>query len=237
MNKSIIGIIAAGAILASLPAIAQQPAPKGSDSGAPAATPAAPATKPLATTPAAPATAKAPVVAKAAPVVIPRGVFVNGQLPGQDLAKDRLIGAKVQNKDGQVIGDIEDLLINRFNGQVQGVIMGTGGFLGVGEKKIGVALNALQFTQKDGKTVVSLPSATKEVLTALPAFKRAEPPKGIIDRTKEKAKELSDKTKETAKDAAAAVKEKTGPAIEKAKDAAGAAVDKAKEAVKPAEKK
>ena len=164
-------------------------------------------------------------------------MFLNGQLPGQDLAKDRLIGAKVQNKDGQIIGDIEDLLINRFNGQVQGVIMGTGGFLGVGEKRIGVALNALQFTQKDGKTVVSLPSASKEVLIALPAFQRAEPKKGIVDRTKEKAKELTDKSKETAKDAAATVKDKAGPVMEKAKDAAGAAVDKAKEAVKPAEKK
>lgn len=226
MNKSILGLIAAGAMIASIPAIAQQPAP------ATTPTPTAPATKPgVAATPA------TPPIAKKAPVVIPRGVFLNGQLPGQDLAKDRLIGAKVQNKDGQIIGDIEDLLVNRFNGQVQGVIMGTGGFLGVGEKKVGVALNALQFTQKDGKTVISLPSASKEVLTALPAFQRAEPKKGIVDRTKEKAKELTDKSKETAKDAAATVKDKAGPVMEKAKDAAGAAVDKAKEAVKPAEKK
>ena len=204
MNKPFFGLLAAGAMLASIPALAQQKAP---------------------TPPPAAAAAKTPVV-------IPKGVFVKGQIPGQYLAKDRLIGAKVQNKDGQIIGDIEDLIINGINNQVQAVIMGTGGFLGVGEKKVGVLLSALVRTTKDGKTVLSLPSATKEVLGAVPAFVRAEPKKGLVDRTKEKAQELTDKTKETAKDAAASVKEKAGPALEKAKDAAGAVVEKAKDAVK-----
>ena len=189
MNKPFFGLLAAGAMLASIPALAQQKAP----------TPPAAAAKPA--------------------VVIPKGVFVKGQIPGQYLSKDRLIGASVQNKDGQVIGSIEDLIINGINNQVQAVIVGTGGFLGVGEKKIGVQLTALQFALKDGKTVIVLPLATKEVLTALEPFQRAEPKKGVIDRTKEKAKELTDRTKETAKDAAAAVKEKTAPVIEKAKEA------------------
>ncbi len=202
MIKTLIGLAAAGALLASLPAFAQQ---------------------------------KAPEAAKSA-VVIPKGVFVKGQLSSQYMARDRLIGAKIQNKDGQIIGDIEDLIVGPGN-EIEGVVMGTGGFLGAGEKKIGVRLQALQFSQKDGKTVVSLPAASKEVLGALESFKRAEPKKSLIERTKEKAKELSDKTKETAKDAAATAKEKAGPALEKAKDAAGSAVEKAKEAVKPAEKK
>ena len=206
MNKPLLSLLAATAMLVSIPALAQQKAP----ATAPAATPAV------------------------KPVAIPRGVFVTGQTPGQWLAKDRLIGAKVQNKDGVIIGDIEDLIVNPITNQISGVIMGSGGFLGVGEKKIGVALTALVQTTKDGKTVITLPSATKEVLAAVPAFQRAEPKKSLVDRTKEKAKELTDKTKETAKDAAAAVKEKAGPAIEKAKEATGKAVEKAKEAVSPA---
>ena len=204
MNKPILSLIAAGAMLVSIPALAQQKAP------APATTPAAtPAPK---------------------PVVIPRGVFVTGQTPGQWLAKDRLIGSQVVNKDGHIIGTIDDLIVNPITNQVSGVILGAGGFLGVGTKQVGVALNALVQTTKDGKTVISLPAATKEVLGAVPAFQRAEPKKTATERAKEKAKEIGEK----AKDAAAAVKEKAAPVIERAKDATGKAVEKAKEAVTPA---
>lgn len=173
---------------------------------------------------------KAAAPAKAA-VTLPPNTFVKNQFPGQYLAKDRLIGAKVESKDGTIIGDIEDLIIGP-NNAIQGVIMGTGGFLGAGEKKVGVVLGALRFSQKDGKTVISLPQATKEVLAAVEPYQRAEPKKSIIEKGKEKAKELVDKTKETTKDAAAAAKEKAGPVVEKAKEAVGGAVDKAKEAVK-----
>lgn len=193
MKKPLIGLLAAGALLGGVPAVAQQQ--------------------------------KAP----APTVAIPKNTFVRGQEPGQYLAKDRLIGAKVQNKDGAIIGDIEDLIVTREN-EVVGVVMGTGGFLGAGEKKVGVRLSALQVSTKDGKLTVSLPQASKEVLAALEPFKRAEPKKSALERAKEKAKELTDKTKETTKDAAAAAKEKAGPALEKAKDAAGAAYEKAKDA-------
>ena len=161
--------------------------------------------------------------------------FVRAQIPGQTLARDRLIGASVHNRDGQVIGDIEDLIL-ASNNQIVGVIMGVGGFMGAGEKKVGVQYGALQFTQRDGGVRITLPSATKEVLAAVPAYQRLEPPRSLIDRSKDKARELSDRTTETAKDAAAVVKEKAGPTYDKAKEAAGAAVDRAKEAITPAEK-
>ena len=112
ISKPILSLIAASALLVSIPALAQQKAP----ATAPAATPAA------------------------KPVVIPRGVFVTGQTPGQWLAKDRLIGSQVLNKDGQIIGSIEDLIVNPVTNQVSGVILGAGGFLGVGTKQVGVSL-------------------------------------------------------------------------------------------------
>lgn len=227
-QKLVLSLLAAGALALSVPAIAQQQkaqAPAAPTAPAPAAP--APGTPPAAAPATPPAAAPAPAAqAPAAPkVAIPKNVFVVGQLAGQYLAKDRLIGAKVQNKDGQIIGDIEDLIVGPGN-QIVGVVMGTGGFLGVGEKRVGVQLGTLQFTQKDGKQIVVLPAATKDVLAALPAYKRAEPKKSLTERAAEKAKELTDKTKDTAKDAAKAAQEKAAPYI-----------DKAKEAVKPAEKK
>lgn len=159
--------------------------------------------------------------------------FIKAQTPTQYLAKDRLIGAKVKNSAGEIIGDIEDLLIDSDD-HVSGVIMGVGGFLGIGEKKVAVKTSALQLEVTDGKMNVLLAGATKESLKGAPAFERATPKKGIMERVKEKARELTDKSKATAQDAYEAAKEKTGPAIEQAKEKAKEAYESAKETAKEA---
>lgn len=162
--------------------------------------------------------------------VIPQDVFLTTQGEGQYLAKDLLLGAKVHNAEGQIVGDVEDLILNADN-QVQGVILGVGGFAGFGEKRIGVALPALKIKNESGVVIVSLPQATKETLAALPAFERKQPPKSLIDRAIEKAKELSDKSSVTAKDAYEKAKQDAGPALQRAEEAAKKTYE---ESVKPA---
>lgn len=182
--------------------------------------------------------ATAPALAQEKPaapsqVAIPRGVFVKGQLADQYLARDRLLGASVYNASGTIVGDIEDLIVGP-NNEIQGVIMGTGGFFGAGEKKVGVRLSALQFSEKDGHTIVTLPAATKEVLHALEPFKRAQPKRSLVDRAKEKVQELTDKTKDTAGPAYEQAKEKAQQAYEAAREQAGPAYERAKAAAKEA---
>lgn len=160
-------------------------------------------------------------------------IFIATQSDAEYLAKDLLIGAKVHNDEGKIIGDIEDVVLNDWN-RVEGVVMGTGGFLGVAEKKVGVKLSALKFKETDGKTVVSLPGVTKEMLTAVEPFKRAKPKKTLLERAMEKAQELTDKGSVTAKDAYEKAKQEAGPAYEKAKEKAKETYDAAKETVKGA---
>lgn len=186
MKRAILSLIAATAVLATLPAIAQQTTP------APA-TPAAPAAK---------------------TVVIPKGVFRKGQPVNQYSAKERLLGAKVFNKSGELIGDIEDLIFTASAGThtIDTVIIGVGGVLGVGEKKIGVAFKALSIETKDGKRTITL-DTTKEVLAVVQPYKYAEPPKTVLQKateaTKEAAKKASDATKSAVEKAKEAVKSKT----------------------------
>ncbi|MBI1650172.1 PRC-barrel domain-containing protein [Hyphomicrobium sulfonivorans] len=172
-----------------------------------------------------------PALAQTAPA--PQDGFLTAQGENQYLARDLLLGAKVHNGDGAIIGDIEDLILNGDN-QVEGVIMGVGGFAGFGEKRIAVALPALVIKHENGLVNVSLPQATKETLDALPEFQRKQPAKSLMDRAIEKAKELSDKGTVTAKDAYERAKEEAGPAMERAGEAAKKAYDAAKEAVAPA---
>ena len=106
---------------------------------------------------------------------VPGNTFFKGQQSNQYLARERFLGAKVVNKDGQTVGSIDDLIIGS-GGQVEGVILGVGGFLGVGEKKIGVRIGALRVTSSDGKTTITFPNATKDMLSAVDAYQRASGP-------------------------------------------------------------
>lgn len=159
--------------------------------------------------------------------------FITEQKMTEYLAKDRLIGAKVHDSDGKIIGDIEYLIVGNDD-HVVGVVMGIGGILGLGEKKVGVTTSALQLEVTDGKMHVVMPAATKDALTSAPAFKRVTPKKGLYERAVEKGQELRDKSAVTAQDALNAAKEKSGPAYEKAKKAAQDVIDQAREAAKPA---
>jgi sporulation protein YlmC with PRC-barrel domain len=109
-------------------------------------------------------------------VEIPKNVFFKGQTASQYLAKDRLLGAKVVNKSGETVGTIDDLIVTQ-GGQIEGVVMGVGGVLGVGSKQIGVRLSALKISTADGKFTVTLPDASKEMLGAVGAYQRATPAK------------------------------------------------------------
>ncbi|HUS95295.1 MAG TPA: PRC-barrel domain-containing protein [Hyphomicrobiaceae bacterium] len=166
-------------------------------------------------------------------VAVPDGIFYPAQQPDQYLAKDLLLGAPVAGASGKIVGDVEDLILNEYN-QVVGVIMGVGGFLGVGEKRVGVRYSALRFENKGGKTTVSLPTITREMLKSLPAYVRARPPKSFFEKVTERAKELSDKTSATTKDAYEKTKKDVGPALEQAQQKAGEVYEKAKEGVKDA---
>jgi ElaB/YqjD/DUF883 family membrane-anchored ribosome-binding protein/sporulation protein YlmC with PRC-barrel domain len=163
--------------------------------------------------------------------------FLPAQSDTEYLAKDHLIGAKVHGKEGTIVGDVEDLIINDQN-QVVGVVMGTGGYLGWAEKKVGVDLASLKFEEKDGTLFVSLPDLVKETIDSAPEFKRKKPAKSLFERASEKIDEFSDKSKpqideakKKAQEALDAAKEAAGPALEKAKEAVSGAIDSAKEAV------
>jgi sporulation protein YlmC with PRC-barrel domain len=167
-------------------------------------------------------------------------IFLTEQKPTEYLAKDRLIGVNVHDGDGKVIGDVEDLVVDGDN-RIIGAIIGVGGLLGVGERKVAVSLSSLNIEATDKGIVITMPAATKDALTAAPIYKRANPPKGWLQRAAEKGEEIRDKSgpayekaKEAAKEAYESAKEKAGPAIEKAKQEAQDAIDKAKQAAQPA---
>jgi sporulation protein YlmC with PRC-barrel domain len=68
--------------------------------------------------------------------------FMNRQGQNQWLASN-LIGKDVYNASGQSIGDLNDVLVGE-DGRIIAIIVGVGGFLGLGEKDVAVDYNFLK---------------------------------------------------------------------------------------------
>ena len=67
------------------------------------------------------------------------------------------------------IGDIKDVILDH-DGKVGAIIVGVGGFLGIGEKDVAVPYAAVQFKAKDQKWYPFL-NSNKDSLKSAPGFK------------------------------------------------------------------
>lgn len=95
-------------------------------------------------------------------------------------------GVDVYDDRNEKIGDIDDVLMDQ-HGNVKGVVIGVGGFLGVGERNIAVPFNELHWQMNttapakgqqvaqnqnvDHPTRATLPGVTKDQLQQAPEFK------------------------------------------------------------------
>jgi sporulation protein YlmC with PRC-barrel domain len=66
----------------------------------------------------------------------------------------KLVGVNVYNDNNEKLGDINDLLVDN-SGNIKNVIIGVGGFLGVGERYISVSFNQLKFSDEPMRTASS----------------------------------------------------------------------------------
>jgi len=88
-------------------------------------------------------------------------------LPWQLMKGSMFIGADVENPQGQNLGDIKDIVIERGSGRIAYAVVSFGGFLGLGEKLFAVPWGA--FSQKADKDTFVL-AVDKERLQNAPGF-------------------------------------------------------------------
>ena len=106
-----------------------------------------------------------------------------------------IIGTRIKNAEGKDIGEIDRLLIDPQNGKVSHVVVGLGGFLGVGEKKVVVPWSDLKFgAVHDGKkAVISMDQAKLE---SAPRYERT----ARADRSPSASPSTSPRVKDSDKD-------------------------------------
>ena len=83
----------------------------------------------------------------------------------------KLIGVNVYNDNNDKIGDIQELIVDK-SGKIDEVVLGVGGFLGMGEHYVAVSPSSvnLRYDAKNDKWLASM-NTTKEALKAAPEFK------------------------------------------------------------------
>lgn len=101
------------------------------------------------------------------------GGFITQQDDSQTLAKN-IIGISLRDgpgDDASEIGKVTDLILDD-NDKLEGVVVGVGGFLGMGQKDVGVPWSRIDQVNVEDKTAIS--DLTKDELKDAPEFMSAE---------------------------------------------------------------
>jgi sporulation protein YlmC with PRC-barrel domain len=80
-------------------------------------------------------------------------VLSESQLKGSAWRTSKVVGLSVYNNNNESIGSINDLLMDK-SGNIKAVVLGVGGFLGMGEHLVAVAFDKVKFVDQP------LPSTT-----------------------------------------------------------------------------
>ena len=107
-----------------------------------------------------------------------------------------IVGTRIKNAEGKDIGEIDRLLIDPQSGKVSHVVVGLGGFLGVGEKKVVVPWSDLKMSaaHEGKKALITMDQAKLE---SAPRYERTA---SRADRSPSASPSTSPRVKDTDKD-------------------------------------
>jgi sporulation protein YlmC with PRC-barrel domain len=98
---------------------------------------------------------------------MPAGTVTTTQIPSEFRAMrvDQLVGKSVYNSAGERVGEIDEVVVNR-NSRATAAVVGVGGFLGVGEKKVVVPFDNMRM---QGDRIVA-PNLTKDGVNTMQSY-------------------------------------------------------------------
>jgi sporulation protein YlmC with PRC-barrel domain len=100
---------------------------------------------------------------RAAPAATTAGSHEKMALKGNWRAS-KLMGLDVYNEANEKLGDVNELILDK-NGKVSAVVIGVGGFLGMGEHDIAVTMDKLKFVEEPVRTSSTAPATTTRETT------------------------------------------------------------------------
>lgn len=104
------------------------------------------------------------------------------------------IGSPIYSAGGEKMGDVKDVLFDR-TGKIRTVVIGVGGFLGLGEKRVAVPFEVVTYVDEKDERRIVVP-LTKEALQDAPAYKVSE--KTTMEKVTETATDVAEKASKKA---------------------------------------
>ena len=89
------------------------------------------------------------------------------------IASDKVEGTPVYNRQGEAMGSVYTVMIDKYSGQVAYAVLGFGGFLGIGERYHPLPWKALDYDPKLGGYVADV---SREQLERAPSYASDEMP-------------------------------------------------------------
>ena len=103
--------------------------------------------------------------------------WMTQEAPGQWRAS-KLIGLNVYNNDNEKIGDISELIVDRA-GKIEAIVVGAGGFLGLGEHDVAVPYSQIAWSDQpvaaSRNTIPPLTTGAADAAWAMPEVARLAP--------------------------------------------------------------
>ena len=78
------------------------------------------------------------------------------------------IGKRVYTRANEDIGEVNDIIVTN-DGKVNAIILGVGGFLGIGEKNVAVSMQSIEMAA-DGNNMRLVVDASKDQLSSAPTY-------------------------------------------------------------------
>ena len=83
----------------------------------------------------------------------------------------KVSGTPVYNTQGERIGTVEDVVLDKMSNNIMFAVLGSGGVLGMGEKFRPIPWSVLDYDAEKGGYVVSV---TRDILENAPSYKMAD---------------------------------------------------------------
>jgi hypothetical protein len=87
-----------------------------------------------------------------------------------EMRASKLIGTKVVNTANETIGDINEIVLGK-DGKVAAVIVGVGGFLGMGEREVAMNFSSIRMSRDSDNNLVLTVNANKDALKNAPEWR------------------------------------------------------------------
>ena len=87
-----------------------------------------------------------------------------------EMRATKLIGTKVVNTANETIGDINEIVLAK-DGKVAAIIIGVGGFLGMGEREVAMDFKSIRMSRDQNNNLVLTVNATKDALKNAPEWR------------------------------------------------------------------